>query len=35
MEYYENGGSAVARLLWRSPGNTTFVPVPADRLFPN
>jgi hypothetical protein len=35
MEFYENGGDAVARLLWRTPGNTTFVAVPKDRLFPN
>jgi hypothetical protein len=35
MEYYENRGSAVARLRWRTPGNTTFVAVPRDRLFPN
>ncbi|HUL64766.1 MAG TPA: PA14 domain-containing protein [Burkholderiaceae bacterium] len=35
MEFYENGGAAVARLLWRTPGNTTFAAVPKDRLFPN
>ena len=35
MEFFENGGDAVARLLWRTPGNTTFVAVPKDRLFTN
>ncbi len=35
MEYYDNTGSAVARLLWRTPGNATFVTVPKERLFPN
>lgn len=33
MEYYENGGQAVARLRWRTPGTTSFVAVPANRLF--
>ena len=35
MEFYDYTGSAVARLLWRTPGNTTFVAVPKERLFPN
>ena len=35
MEYYENGGQAVARLRWQAPGTTTFVAVPAHRLFNN
>ena len=28
MEYYENGGGAVAKLNWTVPGSATFVPVP-------
>ena len=32
MEYYDNGGGALARLLWSSPGTPKAV-VPADRLF--
>lgn len=35
MEYYENGGSAVARLRWMTPGTEKFVAVPAHRLFAN
>jgi hypothetical protein len=35
MEFYDNTGQAVARMLWRTPGNTPFVAVPKDRLFPN
>ena len=35
MEYYENGGKAVARLRWRQPGTTTYVAVPADKLYAN
>jgi YVTN family beta-propeller protein len=35
MEYYERRGQAVARLRWRTPGNTTFVAIPADRLYAN
>jgi YVTN family beta-propeller protein len=35
MEYFENGGQAVARLRWRAPGTSTFVAVPAHRLIAN
>ncbi len=35
VEYFENNGTAIARLLWQTPGNTTTVTVPKDRLFPN
>jgi YVTN family beta-propeller protein len=35
VDYYENKGQAVARLRWRTPGNATFVAVPADRLSAN
>jgi YVTN family beta-propeller protein len=35
MEYYERRGQAVARLRWRTPGNTTFVAIPVDRLYAN
>ncbi len=34
MEFYENGGSAVARLLWSSPSTPKAV-VPATRLYPS
>jgi hypothetical protein len=33
MEYYDNGGSGFARLLWSSPSTPKAV-VPADKLFP-
>ncbi len=33
MEYYENTGNAVAKLLWSSPGKS-FAPIPATQLFP-
>ncbi len=32
IEYYENGGSAKARFLWRPPGASTAVVVPASSL---
>jgi hypothetical protein len=35
MEYYENGGKAVARLRWLRPGTTTYVAVPADKMYAN
>jgi YVTN family beta-propeller protein len=35
MEYYENTGSAVARLQWRLPNTTTNVTVPREALFAN
>lgn len=34
MEYYEAGGDAVARLLWRPAGAAGFVAVPLSRLYP-
>jgi hypothetical protein len=34
MEYYENGGSATARLLW-SHASIAKTPVPASRLYPS
>lgn len=33
VEFYENGGGAVVKLLWQTPGEATFAPVPADRLY--
>lgn len=33
VEYYENGGSAVMRLQWQTPGATSYVAVPASRLY--
>ena len=35
VEYYEKGGGAVMQLRWRLPGTTTYVAIPADRLFTN
>jgi YVTN family beta-propeller protein len=35
VEYFENSGKAVARLRWRLPGTTTYVAVPADKLYAN
>ena len=35
MEYYENQGSAVARLRWLTPGNDKIVAIPVDRLYQN
>jgi len=32
IEYYENGGSAKARFLWRTPGASDAVPVPSSNL---
>ena len=32
MEYYDNSGGGLARLLWSSPGTPKAV-VPADHLF--
>jgi hypothetical protein len=34
MEYYNNTGGAVARLLWQRPGAAGFVPVPTTQLIP-
>ena len=33
VEYYERTGSAVMQLRWRLPGTTTYVAVPANRLY--
>jgi hypothetical protein len=35
MEYYDYSGTAVARLRWRKPGQTTFPIIPATSLTPN
>ena len=35
LEYYEADGSAEARLRWRTPGNASYVTIPAAQLFPN
>ena len=35
MEYYEKGGSAVARLRWLRPGTTTYAAIPIANLLPN
>jgi YVTN family beta-propeller protein len=35
MEYYENGGRAVAQLRWKTPGTTSYVAIPASRLYTN
>jgi YVTN family beta-propeller protein len=35
MEHYDNSGSAVARLFWKTPTATSFVIVPASRLYAN
>jgi len=34
MEYYEKGGSAVARLRWLTPGAGSYVAIPAAQLMP-
>lgn len=35
VEYYEKGGSAVMRLRWLTPGQSTYVAIPAASLYPN
>ena len=35
MEYYDNAGTGVARLLWKTPAGTGFVVVPIGRLYAN
>ncbi len=35
MEFYDNSGSAVARLFWKRPGTTSFTTVPLTRLYAN
>lgn len=34
LEYYDNTGQAVARLRWITPGTTSYVPIPLQRLYP-
>ncbi|HEY9063886.1 MAG TPA: PA14 domain-containing protein [Burkholderiaceae bacterium] len=35
MEYYERGGSAIARLRWLPPGTSSYVAIPIGNLLPN
>jgi hypothetical protein len=35
MEYYDNVGTAVAKLQWKTPSGTKFVAVPVKRLYAN
>lgn len=35
MEFYDNTGAAVARLRWKTPGQTSYVAIPKTRLFKN
>jgi len=35
LEYFDNTGAAVVRLLWKKPGQTSFVVVPKNRLYEN
>jgi YVTN family beta-propeller protein len=35
MEYYENTGAAVAKLLWKKPSASTYTAIPASRLYAN
>ncbi len=35
VEYYENTGSATARLRWRAPGSTSYVAIPRLQLYPD
>ena len=35
MEYYDSTGTAVARLRWKRPGQTSFAAIPAGRLYAN
>jgi cytochrome c peroxidase len=35
MEFYENGGQAVAQLRWKTPGTTSYMVIPASRLYTN
>jgi MSHA biogenesis protein MshQ len=34
LEYYEKGGNAVIQLRWLTPGNSTYVTIPATQLTP-
>ena len=35
VEYYEASGQSEIRLRWLTPGNGSYVTVPANRLYPN
>ncbi len=35
VEYYDNAGTGVARLLWKTPAGTAFVVLPIKRLYAN
>jgi YVTN family beta-propeller protein len=35
MEYYDNGGQAIAQLRWLTPGTSSYVAIPASRLYSN
>jgi hypothetical protein len=35
MEYYDNVGSAVAKLQWKVPSSASFVAIPVKRLYAN
>jgi len=35
MEFYDNSATAVARLYWATPGQSTFVLIPKNRLYAN
>jgi len=35
LDYYENGGGSEMRWRWRVPGSSSYVAVPANRLYPN
>ena len=35
LEYYENTGNTAMRLRWQAPGTTSFVAIPANRLYTN
>ena len=35
MEFYENTATAVAKLYWETPGQTTFVQIPKAWLYAN
>jgi hypothetical protein len=35
MEYYDNGGQAVAQLSWQLPGASSYVIIPANNLYAN
>ena len=35
IDYYENGGGSEMRWRWRVPGSSSYIAVPANRLYPN